>query len=310
MNKDSRIYITGHHGFVGHTLLKRLQNSGYTDVVTTHRMDVNLLLQEEVWNFMEQSRPEYVFHCAAVVGGIQANIQNPYKFLYDNLQIQNNVIEACCKRDWVKKALFLGSSCIYPKDYPNQPLREEYLLQAPVEPTNEGYAIAKIAGLKMCEYANKQFGNKFISLMPCNLYGPGDDFHPQKSHVLSATVRKVIEAKKNNTPIDIWGSGKPRREFLYIDDLIDCMIWSMDCLTADSFLNVGTGEDISVLELTKMVCDLVDYHPRFVHDISKPDGMLVKRLDVQKINTLGWEAKTPFIDGLKNTIEYYRETYK
>lgn len=307
MNKDSKIYVTGSTGLVGSNLLKRLEREGYTNLIYKDHKDLDLINQQEVVLFFHKEKPEYVFHCAVIVGGIQANIDNPYKFLFNNLMMQNNVIDVAIKNE-VKKILFLGSSCIYPKDY-KQPLKEEYLLQAPMEETNLGYALAKIAGLKLCKYANKQFNTNFISLMPCNLYGPGNDFDPIKSHVLQALIRKIYEAKINNKKeVIIWGSGKPRREFLYVDDIVDCMLWSMNNIDKiDTFLNVGTGKDDSIIELAEIVAKVIDWKGKFVYDTSKPDGMMRKCLDVSKINKLGWKAKISLEEGIKETIEYYEK---
>lgn len=301
-----KVYITGHNGFVGKSLIRKLNEQGY-NIITSH---IDLKNQEIVNNFFELIKPDWVFHCAAVVGGIGANIKEPYKFLFDNLQIQNNVIDNCIKHK-VKKVLFLGSSCIFPKNY-RQPLIEEDLLAAPVETTNEGYAIAKIAGLKLCEYANRvQDITKFISLMPCNLYGPGDHFDLERSHVISALIMKIYDAYINHKEIvDVWGSGNPRREFLYIEDLVDGMIWAMNNIAkTDTFLNIGVGYDISIKEIANKIADIIGYVGNFYFNLSKPDGMMKRRLDVSKINSLGWIEKTSFDDGLKYTIEYYRGLY-
>lgn len=307
MKQDSQIYIAGHTGFVGKTLLRTLEQTGYNCIVRP-RSKLNLSDANAVNRFIFKNKPSQVYICAAHVGGIQANIQNPYRFLYENLQIQNNIIDACARAK-VKKVLFLGSSCIYPKDY-KQPLKEEYLLQAPIEPTNEGYALAKISGLKLCEYAGKVFPDtKFISLMPCNLYGPGDTFDLSRAHVLSSLIKKILDAKDEGLDeVLIWGTGKAKREFLYIEDLVDGMIWAMETLDkTETFLNIGTGEDIEILELAKMIADIVEYSGKLVLDTSKPDGMMKKCLDITKISSLGWRYQTPFEVGLVNTINYYRK---
>ncbi len=306
MKKDSRILITGHTGLVGSNLLKRLLEDGYSNILYRSSKRINLLNQNEVDVFMDIWLPEYIFHCAAVVGGIQANINNPYKFLYENLMIQNNIIGSAI-RNRAKKVIFLSSACMYPKDY-KQPLREEYILNAPLEPTNEGYALAKICGAKLCEYANKQFGSGFIVLAPSNLYGTGDDFDLDNSHVLSALIKKICDVKeRGEKEVEIWGTGEPRREFLYVDDLVDCMIWSMNNLEkTDTFLNVGTGEDVTIGELAVTIAEEVGYKGRFIYDTSKPDGMMRKCSDVSKINELGWQSKISLKEGIKKTIEYYR----
>lgn len=300
-----RIFVTGHRGFVGKRLIKQLQDEGH-DVYTN---EADYRSEIEVNEIFAYDGPfDWVINCAAKVGGIQANINNPYMFLVDNLQIQNNIIDNAMKYN-VKKVLFLGSSCIYPANY-KQPLKEEYLLNAPVEKTNEGYALAKIAGLKMCEYANKiQDKTKFIVLMPSNLYGIGDHFNLETSHVLAALVKKICDAKKNGDPtVEVWGSGKPRREWLYVDDLVNCMIWSMNSLDkTNTFLNVGPGNDISIIELANSIKTIVNYDGKLVYNTDKPDGMLVKCMDVTKINKLGWKATTPFLKGLCRTIKYYQD---
>jgi len=300
-----KVYVAGSKGFVGQGILKKLNECKYEVITTPRELDLrNMYL---VKSFFEKNKPEWVFDCAAVVGGISKNIKEPYKFLLDNLQIQNNIIDFSIQYG-VKKVLFLGSSCIYPKDY-RQPLVEEDLLAAPLEPTNEGYAIAKIAGLKLCEYANRTQNNtKFISLMPCNLYGPGDHFDLERSHVLSALVKKIVDAhitgQKN---VEVWGSGNPKREWLYIDDLADGAIWAMNNLESTStFLNIGVGVDISIKYLAEKISCLVGYTGELYFNTSKPEGMMKKCLDVSKINQLGWKAKTPFEKGLQETIEYYR----
>lgn len=302
--------VLGSNGFVGKKLVERLLMGSDWDIYTPTSCQVDLRNQYDTHEFFKYvPKDSVVFFLAAKVGGIKANMADPYHFLFDNLSIQNNVVNACLNRG-IERMIFLGSSCIYPKDYPEQPLKEEYLLRGIPEPTNEGYALAKIAGLKLIQYANKQFGMNYISLMPSNLYGPGDCFDSIKSHVLSATIKKVVDAKRNNEPIKIWGTGKPRREFLYVDDLVDCMLWSVKNISkTETFLNVGSGEDISVLELTNKVCDIVDYHPEFIFDTTQPDGMMRKLMDSSKINNLGWKPKTSIDEGIKKTIEYYINTY-
>lgn len=310
MNKKSKILILGGSGFAGRTLTYEIRKRGYYFVIQITRKECDLRYQPAVVDIFKDSKPEYVFNCAGKVGGIKENMNNQFSFLLDNLLIQANVIAASIEEN-VKKVINLGSSCIYPKDY-KQPLKEEYLLQAPPEPTNEGYAIAKIAGLKLCEYANKENSKtKFISLMPSNLYGPGDSYDLDRSHVLSALVRKIIDAKRiGNNEVPIWGSGKSRREFLYIKDLCDGMIWAMENLEkTETFLNIGPGEDISVKDLAKKIAKIVGYTGNFNYDTSKPDGMLKKCLDVTKINKLGWGAKTDFETGLREAIKDYQNNF-
>jgi len=309
MKKDDKILITGAHGLVGRNLFNRLVfDENYENVYHPTSGELDLLSQKETEMFFYENKFDYVFHCAAVVGGIQANIDRPYEFLFDNLTIQNNVIHYSIGSD-VTKVIFLASSCMYPANY-KQPLKEEYILNANPEKTNEGYAIAKIAGAKLCEYANRQFVNttKFIVLAPTNLYGPYDNFSAKTSHVLQSLIRKIYNAKKNNYPtVEIWGDGTPRREFLYVDDIVDCMIWSMENIDkTETFLNVGTGEDYSIIELANMVKKIIGYDGEFVFDKTKPNGMKMKRLDVSKIAALGWSSKIKIEDGIKRTIEYYK----
>ena len=299
-----KVYVTGHNGFVGKHLVTELTKLNYEVIIPSKELD--LKNQESTEYFFKSWKPDWVIHCAAVVGGIGANIKEPYKFLFDNLQIQNNVIDNCIKYK-VKKVLFLGSSCIYPKDY-RHPLVEEDLLTAPLEPTNEGYAIAKIVGLKLCEYANRTQNNtKFVSLMPCNLYGPGDHFHLERSHVISALIMKIYDAYINNKKIvEVWGSGNPKREFLFVEDLVDGIIWSVNNIEkTETFLNIGVGYDISIKEIASKIANIIGYNGNFYFNLSKPEGMMKKCLDVSKINSLGWKAKTSFEEGLQKTIEYY-----
>jgi GDP-L-fucose synthase len=306
MNKNSKIYISGHTGFVGKKLYSKLKEFGYTNLLVSNRKDLDLTNQAQVKSFLSKHKPEYVFALAAKVGGIQANINDPYHFLYDNLSIQNNVINYSIENK-VKKVLFLGSSCIYPCNY-KQPLKEEYLLKDLPEPTNEGYSIAKIAGLKLCEYGNKTSNTKFVSLMSTNLYGPGDPFDPLNSHALSAITKKVVDAHRmDKKSIEIWGTGSAKREWLYIDDLVDCMLWAINNNNINTYVNVGTGVDISIKDLTLKICEMVGYKGKVIFDKTKPEGMKRKLLDVSKIKKLGWKAKTNFDTGLTNTIHYYQD---
>jgi GDP-L-fucose synthase len=318
MNKNSKIYIAGHNGFVGSNLHGLLSKT-YSNLVVCDKKDLDLTKPEKVLDFFEKNKFEYVFMCAAKCGGLQANLRDPYGFLLKNLEIQNSLIEASIKTK-VNKVLFLGSSCIYPKDY-KQPLKEEYLFQAPVEPTNEGYALAKIAGLKLCEYANSLYGTeydgdyhqtRFISLMPCNVYGPGDDFDLNNSHVMAALVRKFVDAKRENqAEVVVWGDGSSRREFLFVQDLANAMEWSMKNIEkTDSFLNVGTGHDVSIVELVKLISKNVGFDRKIIFDTTKPTGMKKKCLDVSKINNLGWSASTKLEQGIEKTIEHYRSIYE
>lgn len=302
------IYVPGHTGFVGKAVVNALSKTD-AHIITASHSDIDLKDYRSTLTFIKETRPDCIVNCAAIVGGIKANMADPYKFLFDNLQIQNSLIDSAmrCK---IKKFVFLGSSCVYPKDY-KQPLKEEYLLKDIPEPTNEGYSIAKISGLKLCEYANKtQKDTQFISLMPCNLYGPGDTFDLERSHVLSALVKRISLAKKiGANVVEIWGTGDQRREFLYIEDLADAILWSISNLTnIDGFVNVGTGEDISIKELAFKIAKVVGYEGNFVFDTSKPDGMKKKCLDVSKINNLGWRAKTSFDEGLAKTIEFFERS--
>lgn len=306
MNKNSCICVLGSNGFVGKNLLSKLKADNYTKVFAFSRKEVDLLNQYDTLGTLSYGF-DYVFICSAHVGGIKASIENPYKFLFNNLVIQNNVIDACIKTK-VKKVLFLGSSCIYPKDY-IQPLKEEYLLQAPLEETNEGYSLAKITGLKLCEYANKEFDTNFISLMPANLYGGNQDYDYTKAHVLGSLLRKTIEAKNNNEKnVVVWGTGNPRREFLHIDDLVDGMIWSMINLDrTDTHINIGTGEDISIKDLAFLIKQYSGYDGEITFDLNKPDGMIYKRLDVTKIHNLGWKHKINLEEGLLRTVKDYEK---
>tara|TARA_B100000212_G_scaffold341818_1_gene326225 strand:+ start:530 stop:1492 length:963 start_codon:yes stop_codon:yes gene_type:complete len=316
MEKESKIFVAGHRGFVGSNLIDKLKALGYTNVHGYSRSQLDLSDGKKVLDKLQNESFDYVFICAAKCGGVQANIDDPYTFLFDNLAIQNSVINACIKSR-VKKVLFLGSSCIYPANY-KQPLKEEYILNAPVETTNEGYSIAKIAGLKLCEYANRMYGKKmrgveystrFVSLMPCNLYGPGDDFDLRNSHVMAALIRRFIEAKnRGDSSISLWGSGKARREFLYIEDLAECMIWSMNNIPyTETFLNVGSGEDISISDLASKINVLTGGNQlELVFDTTKPEGMLLKCLDISRMKDVGWQSKTTLDEGIKKTIEYFR----
>lgn len=298
MDKKSKIFVAGHHGMVGSAIVRRLQNAGYDNLVTRTRRELDLTDQARVFKFMQQEKPDYVFLAAAKVGGILANDTCRGEFIYQNLSIQTNVIHAAWQAG-VNRLLFLGSSCIYPRDCP-QPIREEYLLTGPLEPTNEPYAIAKIAGIKLCESYNRQYGTQYVSVMPTNLYGINDNYDLKSSHVLPALLRKAHEAKKNKaTSLEVWGSGKPRREFLYVDDLADACVFLMEREDIhEGLFNVGSGEDISIRELTEMIMNIVGYEGKIVFDAEKPDGTPKKLLDVGKMQTLGWQYKTRLYDGI------------
>ena len=304
IEKNSKIYVAGHRGMVGSAIVRRLINEGYKNIICRTSKELDLRNQNEVEEFFKYERPEYVILAAAKVGGIQANIKMPADYLIENLQIQTNVIYSSFKYN-VKKLLFLGSSCIYPTNAP-QPLKEEYLLTSPLEPTNEGYAIAKIAGLKMCEYYNKQYNKNFISIMPCNLYGINDNFNLENSHVMAALIRKFHEGKVNNLPyVTVFGTGNQYREFMYIDDLAEGAIFLMNNYSEEGFINIGTGTDITIKELSYKIKEIVGYEGEILFDTSKPDGMNRKLLDISKINKLGWKSNTLLDDGIKKTYDYY-----
>lgn len=306
MNRESKIYIAGHRGLVGSAILRKLQAEGYTNLITRTRAELDLTDQAAVRVFFAEEQPEYVFLAAAKVGGILANQSYPAEFIRDNLLIQNNVIDTAYHYG-VKKLLFLGSSCIYPKLAP-QPMKEEYLLTGPLEPTNEWYAVAKIAGIKMCQAYRRQYGFSAISLMPTNLYGPGDNFDLQTSHVLAALLRKFHEAKVANTPlVVVWGTGTPRREFLHVDDLADATLFLMHQYDAEEIINVGVGTDLSIRELAELIGDIVGYTGSIIFDPSKPDGTPRKLLDVTKLQSLGWKPKIELREGIRHTYQWYQE---
>jgi GDP-L-fucose synthase len=309
MNTSSKIYIAGHRGMVGSALHRKLLNEGFTNFVLKTSSELDLRNQDAVQRFFEEEKPEYVFLAAAKVGGILAN--NTYRgaFLYENLMIQNNVIHSSYLNG-VKKLLFLGSSCIYPKMAP-QPLKEEYLLTGLLEPTNEPYAIAKIAGIKMCDAYRSQYGCNYISVMPTNLYGPNDNYDLNNSHVLPAMIRKFHEAKINNEPsVTIWGTGKPRREFLHADDLAAACIYLMQNYNEEGLVNIGTGEDIEIGELAEMVKAVVGFKGTIEHDLSKPDGTPRKLMDVSKLHSFGWKHTIDLFDGLKSVYQEFQSLNK
>ena len=310
MEKDSKIYIAGHRGLVGSALVRRLTEPGYMNLIVRTHAELDLTRQTEVEDFFKREHPEYVFLAAAKVGGILANNTYPAEFIYSNIVVQSNVIHSSYLFG-VKKVLFLGSSCIYPRDCP-QPMKEDYLLSGYLEPTNEPYAIAKIAGIKMCQAYNRQYGANFISVMPTNLYGPNDNFDMQNAHVLPALIRKFHEAKvAGQKEVVVWGTGSPRREFLYVDDLADACIFLMNNYNnSPEIINIGVGKDISIRELALMVKEIVDYNGEIVFDTSKPDGTPRKLLDVSKLSSLGWQAKTGLREGIKRTYQWYVEMLK
>lgn len=302
MEKNAKIYIAGHRGMVGSAILRKLEAEGYQNFVLRTSSELDLRNQAAVADFFESEKPDYVFLAAAKVGGILANNTYRAEFLYDNLMIQNNVIHQSYVQG-VKKLLFLGSSCIYPKLAP-QPLKEEYLLSGYLESTNEPYAIAKIAGIKMCENYRTQYGCNFISAMPTNLYGKNDNYDLKNSHVLPALIRKFVEAKAQNLPqVEIWGSGEPKREFLNVDDLADACLFLMENYEDKEFINVGVGEDLRIIELAELIQRLVGYTGKIVLDSSKPDGTPRKLMDVSKLKGLGWEAKISLETGIRQILK-------
>ncbi len=306
MNHSDKIYIAGHTGLVGSAILRSLQAQGYARFLLRTIDELDLTKQSLVESFLQQEKPDYVFLAAAKVGGIHANNTYPADFIYINLQIQTNIIHAAYQTG-VKKLCFLGSSCIYPKFAP-QPIKEDSFLDGKLEPTNEPYAIAKIAGIEMCQAYNRQYGTNYISVMPTNLYGLHDNFDLKSSHVLPALIRKFIEARKEGAPsVTVWGTGAPKREFLFVDDLADACVFLMNHYDDGEIINVGVGEDVTILELATIVKQEVEYNGAIVFDTTKPDGAPQKLLDVSKIHQLGWKAKTPLREGIRKTIQWYLE---
>lgn len=316
MELNSKIYIAGHRGLVGSALVRRLQKAGYSNLVLRKHDELDLTDQRAVAEFFQAEKPEYVFLAAAKVGGILANNTYPAEFIYNNLQIQNNIIHQSYLNG-VKKLLFLGSSCIYPRLCP-QPMKEEHLLTSALEPTNEPYAIAKIAGIKMCQSYNRQYGTNFIAVMPTNLYGPNDNFDLQSSHVLPALIRKFHEAKISGQPtVSVWGTGSPKREFLHVDDMADGCVFAMEHFdptkeqneAGDVFLNLGTGEDVTIKELTEIVKSVVGFEGEIVWDASKPDGTPRKLLDMSKLHAMGWRHKIGLGEGVESAYAWFLENY-
>lgn len=305
MEKDSKIYVAGHRGLVGSAIVRKLEAEGYTNIITRTRAELDLLNQQAVADFFATEKPEYVFLAAAKVGGIMANKTYPADFIYQNLEVQNNVINNCHLHN-VTKLLFLGSSCIYPK-LAKQPIKEEYLLTGPLEPTNDAYAIAKIAGIMMCQSYNKQHGTNYISLMPTNLYGENDNFDLETSHVLPALISRFHTAKENNAPsVTLWGSGSPMREFLHVDDLADASLFLMNNYNDSEIVNVGTGEDVTIKELAETIRDIVGYEGVIEWDTEKPDGTPRKLLDVSRLHSLGWKHSINLSDGIQKTYDWYK----
>lgn len=298
MDLSAKIYVAGHRGLVGSALAKRLREKGYSNLITRTHSELDLKNQQAVEEFFRKERPDYVFLSAAKVGGIYANNTYPAEFAYSNLQIQNNIVNSSWLND-VKKLCFLGSSCIYPKFAP-QPMKEEHLLTGELEPTNKAYALAKIAGIIMCQSYNKQYGTNYISVMPTNLFGPNDNYDPMNSHVLPALIRRFHEAKVNNAPtVTIWGTGTPKREFLYSEDLADACIFLMNNYDSGEIVNIGTGIEVSIAELASTVKEVVGYHGDIVYDSTKPDGTPRKLLDCSRIHNLGWKHTTEFKEGIR-----------
>ena len=307
MEKNSKIYVAGHRGMVGSAIVRELEKQGYKNIIVRTHKELDLCRQVEVEEFFAQEKPEYVFLAAAKVGGIVANSESPADFMYENMILEMNVINAAWKNN-VKKLMFLGSSCIYPKLAP-QPMKEEYLLTSALEPTNEAYALAKIAGLKYCEYLCKQYGANFISVMPPNLYGPNDNYHSTRSHVLPAFIRRFHEAKVENQPsVTCWGDGSPLREFLYVDDLANACVFLMENYDKSEFVNVGSGTEITIKNLAELVAEVVGYKGEIIWDTSKPNGTPRKIMDISKITSLGWKYKTALREGIKLACEDFLNT--
>jgi GDP-L-fucose synthase len=305
MNKNSKIFVAGHNGLVGSSLVRLCKTQGFEKLLTVDRQTLELRDQSRVFEWFDRNRPEYVFLAAARVGGIHANNTYPAEFIYDNVQVQNNVIEAC-RMAGVKKLMFLGSVCIYPK-YAPEPVNESALLTGELEPTNQWYAVAKIAGIKMCQAYRKQYGCDYISVMPCNLYGINDNFHPENSHVLPALIRKFDEAKMNNAPtVTCWGTGAARREFLNVDDMASALVFLMEHYSSPEIINIGFGADHTIKEIAELIQQIVGYQGKIIWDISKPDGTPRRLLDTKKLADLGWKPKIDLVKGLTETYRWYK----
>jgi GDP-L-fucose synthase len=306
IERGAKVYVAGHNGMVGSAIVRRLKRDYFTNIIERSSSEVDLRDQRQVRRLFDETTPDYVFLAAAKVGGIMANSTYPAQFIYDNLMIEANVINAAHEHG-VKKLLFLGSSCIYPKMAP-QPIKEEYLLTGPLEETNEAYAVAKIAGIELCKFYRRQYGRDFISAMPTNLYGPNDNFDLQSSHVLPALMRKIHEAKVQGAEeVVIWGTGEPRREFLHVDDLADACLFLMDRYSEEMHINVGTGEDVKIIELAQMIADVVEFKGRITKDVTKPDGTPRKLLDVGRLNELGWRYSMSLEEGVGKTYQWFLE---
>ena len=304
MDINNKIYVAGHEGMVGSILFKELKRRGYSNIITIPFKSLDLRNQKDTFTFISKEKPEYIFLIAGKVGGIQANIKFPGEYLYDNLMISANVIESA-RINNVNKLIFLGSSCIYPR-LCTQPMKEEYLLTGKFEPTNEGYAIGKTAGVKLCEYYNKQYNCNFISAIAPNLYGPMDNFSNENSHVISALIKKIHNAKvKNNSYVEMWGTGSARREFLFNEDLVDSLIFLMNNYEDKNFINIGSNNDVSIKELSEIVKEIIGYDCDFIWDSTKPDGMPKKLMDSTEIYNMGWKPKTNLKDGLAKTYKWF-----
>ncbi len=309
MKKNSKIFVAGHRGLVGSAIVRNLEKKGYNNIICKTHKELDLTNQQAVRRFFEEEKPEYVFLAAAKVGGINANNTYPADFIYENLMIQNNVIKAAHDFE-VKKLLFLGSTCIYPKMAP-QPIKEEYLLTGALETTNEAYAIAKISGLEMCKFFKRQYGDNFISCMPTNLYGPNDNFDLKNSHVLPALIRKFHEAKVNNSEtVEVWGTGTPLREFLYVDDMADACVFLMENYNGEQHVNIGTGEEVSIRELAETIKEVVGFKGKLVFNTEMPDGTPRKLTTVDKLHELGWTHKVGLNEGIKLAYSWFVENYK
>ncbi|MBT3539020.1 GDP-L-fucose synthase [Candidatus Parcubacteria bacterium] len=306
MDKDSKIYVAGHNGMVGSAIVRKLQSDGYTNFVFRTSKELDLRDQNATADFFATEKPEYVFLAAAKVGGILANREQKGEYFYDNTIIELNVIHNAYTNG-VKKLFFLGSSCIYPK-FAEQPIKEEYLMTGHLEPTNDAYAVAKIAGIQMCKAYYEQYGFKSISVMPCNLYGPGDNFDPKTSHVLPALLQKVVEAKENgDKEIVMWGTGKPKREFLYVDDVASACVFLMNSDVENDIFNIGMGDDIAIKDLLTLICEIVGFDGEIKNDLDKPDGTPRKLLDVGKLHNLGWKHKIELKEGIEKLYAWYIE---
>jgi len=304
MDKDSKIFVAGHRGLVGSAIVRELQRQGFNNLVFKTRQELDLLNQQAVADFFSSEKPEYVFLAAAKVGGIMANKNHKAEFIYENLVVETNIIHSAYQSG-VKKLLFLGSSCIYPRDCA-QPIKEEYLMTGPLEPTNDAYALAKIAGIKLCQSYREQYGFNAIAVMPTNLYGPKDNFDLETSHVLPALIRRFYEAKDNNLPaVTLWGTGQVYREFLYVDDLANACVFLMNRYDDQEIVNIGTGEDLTIKELAETIKKIIGYNGELNWDSSKPDGTPKKLLDVSKLEQLGWKYKTDLQSGLEKTFDWY-----